>query len=63
VAPITVQVEEEFDGEFRALARRPGSFERDVRFASSINHVGLEWVTFAVEEESEPILSAPSHSK
>jgi hypothetical protein len=36
-------VEEEQDGEFRALARGPGSYERDVRFASSINHVGLYW--------------------
>ncbi len=56
------QVEEELDGEFRTLARGPGAFERDVRFASSINHVGLEWVTFTVEE-SKPLPSAPPHSK
>ncbi len=58
---VVFKVEEEEDGEFRALAHGPG-FVRDVRSESSINHVGLEWVTFAVEEVAA-LPSAPPHSK
>ena len=59
---VVFKAEEERDGEFRALASGPGGFARDVRFESSINHVGLEWVTFTVEE-AEPLRRAPPHSK
>ena len=38
-------------------------FQRDVRFATSVGHVGLRWVSFSVAERPTPLPNSPPHSR